>query len=99
MTMSTENLNGSRRILSEPAPDSPDVAWVRDRVLAGEELAAERHQAIDQRLARIEAMVAGAPSLWEKRGAYFLATLITVLLGYVAQRLGIDPSTLPRVQP
>ena len=97
--MASENLNGSRAILSEPPPESPSLGWVQARVLAGEELAAERHQAIDARLARIEALVQGAPSLWEKRGAYFLATLITVLLGYVAQRLGIDPGSFPKVQP
>lgn len=92
--MGTAELNGSRAILSETPPSEPSAAWVRDRVLAGEELAAERHQAIESRLARIEALVSAAPTQWEKRGAYFLATLITVLLGYVAQRLGIDPGPM-----
>lgn len=92
--MGTVELNGSRAILSEVPPSEPSVAWVQSRVLAGEELAAERHAAIESRLARIELAVSGAPSLMEKRAAYFLATLITVLLGYVAQRLGIDPGPI-----
>jgi len=84
--------------------------WVRGRVLADEALNDKRHLEVKAELqqlkqgqatiiARLDSIGTQAPSAREKYAAYIIATVMTVILGYLAKRVGLDldPSQLPQL--
>lgn len=89
---------------TRPSPSEPD--WIHGRLLADEALADKRHREVTAQLqalkdgqaaivARLDSFGRQAPSEREKYAAYILATVMTVILGYLAKRVGVDLDQLP----
>lgn len=93
---------------TRPSPSEPD--WLHGRLLADEALADKRYREVKAELqslkegqasilARLDSFGRQAPSEREKYAAYIIATIMTVILGYLAKRVGVDldPSQLPTI--
>lgn len=98
----------------EAEPIASDPAWLRGRLLADEAVYARKFKEVRADIAEAKAELraeilavrseiksfgAQAPSVTEKYVAYAIATVMTVILGYLAKRVGLDldPSQLPQL--